>query len=222
VRGYLTQIKFGMRILDVGCGSWNQIKSHCARVGAQYEAIDVGREYFGKRVVATRLENLADLSFPPAYFDVVIGNQTMEHWAEYGCPTEWGLYQCFRVCKPGGRVLMNVPVHFHGTSDFMLGRIDKIEKLFARFSNAVSLESWGAPPGPIPIVMPYPGYDRLRSKPPFVLSIEAVKDLPTPDSKRGFSPTGRLAQLLNYPLSYNVYRVWRKVVERTRLNQGGE
>jgi hypothetical protein len=109
---------------------------------------------------------------------------------------------------------MNVPIHFHGAGDFLLGRIDSIERLFAQFSNAISLDFWGTPPGPIPPVKPHRGYPPLRSKPAFVLNIEAVKDVSLPEIVRGFSPSGRLAQLLNYPISYNIYRVLRLVAGR--------
>lgn len=209
VDGYLAKIKAGMRVLDIGCGSWSAIKTHCKSVDAHYEGIDICQEYFGKPVVATRLENLANLSFPEESFDIVIGNQTMEHWSEFGCPLRWGLYQCFRVCKKMGRVQMNVPIHFHGTSDFLLGRIGNIERLFARFSNTVSFEFWGSPPTPIPPVISHPGYLPLRSKPAFVLSIDAVKDAVLPETIRGFSPSGRAAQLFNYPVSFNIYRLLR-------------
>lgn len=59
VENYLLLIKSGMRVLDIGCGSWDLIKSHCEQVGAHYEGVDVQNEYFGKKTVATRIENLA-------------------------------------------------------------------------------------------------------------------------------------------------------------------
>lgn len=55
VEEYLRLITKGMRILDVGCGSWNMIKTHCDSVGAYYEGIDTESEYFGKKTVATRI-----------------------------------------------------------------------------------------------------------------------------------------------------------------------
>ena len=41
VGGYLTLIQPGMRVLDIGCGSWARIRNHCEKVGAVYEGIDV-------------------------------------------------------------------------------------------------------------------------------------------------------------------------------------
>src|SRR5450432_2615161 len=72
VEDYLAYIKPGMRVLDVGCGTWDWIKQHCASVGAHYEGIDVRTEYFGIKTIATRLENLAALSYPDDDFDIVI------------------------------------------------------------------------------------------------------------------------------------------------------
>lgn len=211
VEDYLQLIKKGMRVLDIGCGSWELIKVHCDNVGANYEGIDTQNDYFGKKTTATQIENLAELSFPNEHFDLVIGNQTMEHWAENGCSLEWGIFQCFRVCKQHGRVLMNVPIHFHGTRTFMLGELENLQSLFALFSGQVSFHKWGYPSNPIPALFPYPGYSVLRDKPAYILDIQAVKDLPLPSGydNRGAS-SGRLAQLLNYPVSYNLYRVLRK------------
>lgn len=217
VAEYLPLIQPGMRVLEVGCGSWDAVKARCQEIGARYEGIDPQTEYFGKKTVATRIENLADLSFPDAHFDVVIGSQTMEHWAEYGCSLRWGLRQCFRVCKPGGMVLLNVPIHYHGTRPFMLGKLDVLRRLFVPFSNTVSFQAWGNPSGPLPALWPYPGYGGLRDKPAYVLDIRAIKDRPLPrGSHNRFAPSGRVAQILNYPPSYNVYRVLCKVGLRPR------
>jgi len=220
VESYLPLIKSGMKVLDIGCGTWDRIKRHCETSGASYEAIDVQCEYFGRPVVATRIENLSSLSFQDEYFELVIGNQTMEHWAEYGCNILWGLRQCFRVCKTGGKVLMNVPIHFHGTSDFMLGRIRRIAEYFALFSDTVTLEKWGSPGEPLPPLLAHPDYWRLKGQPAYVLDIRAVKDRPLPSniSNRG-AWRGRAAQLAHYPISYNLYRALRKtgIIDACRI-----
>ena len=213
VQNYLDAILCGTSVLEVGCGSWELVKKHCESVGANYEAIDTITEYFGRKTIATRIENLAHLSFQDDQFDVVMGTQSMEHWAEYGCSLRWGLYQCFRVCKPGGQVFMNVPVHFHGTKTFMMGDIDRIESLFGEFSDQVRLESWGRQSKPLAEYYPYPGFAPLVDKPAYVLDIRATKDRPLRKdrySNRG-AATGRLAEILNYPLTYNFYRVLRKL-----------
>ena len=211
VKGYLDFIQPGMRVLEIGCGSWDLVKSHCQKVGAVYEGIDTEAEYYGKKTVATRLENLANLSFPDEHFDIVIGNQTMEHWPENGCSLEWGLFQCFRVCKSNGQVLLNVPIHFHGSKIFMLGNIDAIKALFSSFSNRVNLTKWGSPSIPFNNLFPWPGYSQLEQKPAYVLDIVATKDKETPTSfNNRFAFGGRLAELVHYPISFNLYRILRK------------
>lgn len=212
VENYLQFIQPGMAVLEIGCGSWDLIKTHCEAAGATYEGIDTQREYFGKKTIATRLENLADLSFADESFDLVIGNQTMEHWGEYGCSLAWGLYQCFRVCKPGGSVFMNVPIHFHGTRPFMLGHLQYLRQLFEPFSHQLTLTPWGTPSAPLADLYPHSGYWQLKHKPAYILDIQAVKDRSLPTHYHNhFASHGVLAQLLNYPFSYNVYRLLRKL-----------
>lgn len=142
----------------------------------------------------------------------MIGNQTMEHWGENGCTLQWGLYQCFRVCKPGGKIMMNVPIHFHGTKEFMLGNVEEIINSFYNFSHTVNVEKWGYPSYPLPSLFPYPQYWKLKKKPAYVLNISSIKDrsLPVNVSNQG-ACKGRLAQLRNYPISYNIYRFCRKI-----------
>jgi SAM-dependent methyltransferase len=209
VQDYLPYIQAGMQVLDVGCGTWPLIRDHCQQVGAHYEGIDVRTEYFGIKTIATRLENLAELSFPDNSFDIVIGNQSMEHWDEHGCSLKWGLYQCFRVCKPGGRVCLNVPIHFHGTRPFLLGHIDYLKQLFTPFSTQVAFEVWGYPSHPLPALFPWPGYWMLCNKPAYVLDIQAVKDHPLP--ARGYhnrwATRGMLARIIHNP----VYRAAREL-----------
>lgn len=211
VENYLGFIKQGMSVLDIGCGSWNLIKNHCEKVGAYYEGIDTCTDYFGKKTVATKIENLAELSFPDNHFDIVIGNQTMEHWAENGCTLKWGLFQCFRVCKPNGRVLINVPIHFHGTRTFMLGNLENIKRLYHPFSTQTLFQKWGYPSEPLPNVFSYPGYSKLQGKPAYVLDIHAVKDCPLP---KGYNNRGAIsgikAEIFNYPISYNMYWIMQE------------
>ncbi len=212
VEDYLSHIKQGMTILEVGCGSWSPIKSHCDRIGAHYEGIDSQKTYYDKEVIATRIENLSELSYPDNHFDLVIGTQTMEHWAERGCSLKRGLFQCFRVCKSGGRVFLNVPIHFHGTKHFLLGDLDGIRKVFAPFSTRVVLESWGRPQDPLPPFYTYRHYWVLKNKAAYILDIQAIKDKPLPRPYSNlFSFSGRTARLLNYPFSFSLYLAARKL-----------
>lgn len=209
---YLGLIRPGMSVLEVGCGSWDRLKRSCQEVGAHYEGIDTAPVHFGRPTAATRLENLAALSFPEARFDLVIGLQTMEHWPEQGCSLPWGLYQCFRGLKPQGLLLMNVPIHFHGARPFIQGRLDTLRQLLAPFSGRVSFEVWGYPSNPLPPCLPHRGYRPLNHKPAYILDIRALKDRPLPGNYRRRGLSWKIpAKLLNYPLSYTVYCILRKI-----------
>lgn len=208
VHSYLEHIKPGFSVLEIGCGSWAKIRDACRALGAAYEAIDTEPSYFGVPTIATRYENLASLSFENETFDLVIGNQTMEHWAEHGCSIEWGLWQCFRVLKPGARVLLNVPIHFHGTRPFLLGSLDVLKKAFEPFSSQVVFESWGKNAAPLAPQYMHPKYKKLANQCAYILDIQAVKDRPLPLRARKKKVTGRLGRIIEYPLSYNLYR-WR-------------
>lgn len=213
VENYVRIIGRGSSVLEVGCGSWSRLRDHCLEVGANYEGID-GVQSAGS--VATRFENLADLSFPDDTFDFVVGTQSMEHWAEYGCSLEWGLYQCFRVSKRGGRVMMNVPIHFHGTADFMLGRLERLRHLFEVFSTDVLFEEWGRQSDPIPAYYPYPGYLPLRGKPAYVLDIQAVRNKDLPDGIENKARTGLLGKFQTKPMSYALYSAGCRVLGVSR------
>lgn len=213
VNNYLLQIKPGMHVLEIGCGAWSPIKIHCDKIGAKYEAIDFCHEYYGEQVVATRIENLAALSFENDSFDFVIGNQSLEHWAENGCTNEWGVYQCFRVCKLGGTVALNVPIHFHGTKIFLHGDYVAINTLFKPHSDNVRLEKWGYPSDPIPAVFYHPDIHSLKNLPGYHLDIQATKTKPTrpPFLRNLMGLRGHLSQIVNYSFAFNFNRLKKKL-----------
>ncbi len=212
VEGYIAQIKSGHRVLEIGCGSWSAIKDHCDMVGAHYEGIDGSAQYMGIPTVATRVENLAKLSFQDKSFDFVIGNQTMEHWAEYGCPTEWGLYQCFRVAKEGGSVFLNVPIHFHGVKPFITGDVEKIKEMFKDFAEYVLIDSWAKTTEPLPAFFAHPAYGPLANAHAYTIDIRAIRgNGPLLAPTRGIGWTGLMALLVNYPFGYLLYQLKKRI-----------
>ena len=154
---YCSLITRHSRVLEVGCGAWSPVRQHCINVGAKWEGIEISGDCCGLPSIATRIESVEALSFPDGSFDIVIGNQTLEHWYEYGCRMQVGLWQCFRVCTVGGWVLMNVPIHFHGARMFVSGDLPSIEALFTPYSNRVSMSAWRRNPGPLRTVQLLPG-----------------------------------------------------------------
>jgi SAM-dependent methyltransferase len=107
VSEYLSLIKPGMRVLDVGCGSWNLIQKHCENIGAEYEGIDTLTEYFGKKTVATRIENLKNISFPNDYFDAEFLNYPISYsfyWISRELQKHSLSYNAYRILRMFGLV----------------------------------------------------------------------------------------------------------------------
>jgi SAM-dependent methyltransferase len=208
---YANKIKKGDKVLDIGCGSWSFLRDHCDKVGALYEGIDTQKEYYGVKTVATKIENLADLSYPDNFFDFVIGNQTIEHWGEFGCDTIWGMYQCFRVCKVGGYVFMNAPIHYHGVSEFVNGDFEKINEMFGLFSSTMSIENWGENSYPLERFIAHKNFRKLRNKHAYIIDINAKKDklLPKISPNKSFIPM-KIKRWMNYDLSYLFYLFLKK------------
>jgi ubiquinone/menaquinone biosynthesis C-methylase UbiE len=135
------QIK-NKRILEVGCGSSRKDrspKSIFEENGCSVTALDI--------VETDKTDVVGDvckLPFEDSSFDVVIGNQTLEHWHD----AEIGLTEIHRVLKDGGVVHLNVPIHLHGNDLFVKGEFDNIGRLFcgAGFEVVVA-ESYRAEPG---------------------------------------------------------------------------
>lgn len=211
VDSYRELLRPGMRVLEIGCGTWPLLKSICIQVGAHYEGIDTQAEYYGKPTIATRIENLQELSFLDETFDLVIGNQTIEHWAEFGCDTAFGLYQCFRVCKIGGTVIMNAPVHFHGSRPFLMGDFVEIQNLFLAHSNAITIEPWGFESDPIPKFYTYKKYPALSGKHAYIIDIRAVKSHVMVGMPAVIWMPLKLRRWINYPLSFLLYRAKLKL-----------
>jgi SAM-dependent methyltransferase len=154
------------------------------------------------------------LSFDDESFDLVIGNQTLEHWNEFGCRPESGLWQCFRVCKVGGRVLMNVPIHFHGSRLFVEGDLAAIDALFRPFSAEVKLEPWRRRSAPLPEVILNEGYRSNGEGISYTLDIRATRKAGLPPRPAGYSIHARAwRELLDHRWRYLLW----KLTNRLRL-----
>jgi SAM-dependent methyltransferase len=195
------------KVLEIGCGTWSPIREHCSKIGAHWDGIDVSRFYYDTPIIATRIESVEDLSFPTCTFDLVIGNQTLEHWTEFGCRPERGLWQCFRVTKTGGSVLLNVPIHFHGARMFVQGDFDAISKLFEPFSYEVQFISWRRKSHPLPPANLIPQY-----QPSYNLDIRAVRNKELPPEPRPFRNRWRpVREFLDHSLPYLAWKAKEKM-----------
>lgn len=105
--------KDGMRILDEGCGGGATIyemlqKSRDSVIdGIDYMETSVqstgelNKEYLGTRCRVQQADVTA-LPFPDDTFDLITAVETVYFWPEL----QKALQETFRVCKPGGRVLI--------------------------------------------------------------------------------------------------------------------
>lgn len=118
------------KILEIGCGSWSPIRDRILPTQT-WKGIDpVLYDQTGKRTIVTEQGSVEDMPYEDEMFDFVIGNQSLEHWFEFGVPFEVGMAEISRVCKIGGRVFLNVPIHLHGERRFVQGDLYAIRSLF--------------------------------------------------------------------------------------------
>ncbi len=140
---FISRLSKGDKVLEIGCGSWDLCKTLCERKGVVWEGIDPLKKEKRKDVIATKRGSVHDIPFEENTFDYVIGNQTIEHWHEFGVSFEEALYEIWRVLKPGGEIIMNAPIHLHGHKIFLLDNRVSIRSLFkASMWRNIEIEEW--------------------------------------------------------------------------------
>jgi SAM-dependent methyltransferase len=137
----LLEIGFGRhsiprKLVRSAGGTWTGIEPTLPRS----QSAEIGKGGFG---------HVADIPFPDATFDIVVGIQSLEHWAdplpdpalETGHAA--GLAEVHRVLKPGGSIYFDAPIHLHGHEMFITGDIPRIRALFGadRWSG-LTIERW--------------------------------------------------------------------------------
>ena len=215
---YCRLIQPGMRVLEIGCGTWSPIQEHCKKLGVAWEGIDASDTYFGEKTIATRIESVEALSFDDASFDLVIGNQTLEHWNEFGCKPEAGIWQCFRVCKVGGRVFMNVPIHLHGSRIFVEGDMPAIDGLFRPYSSDVQMNPWRKRSAPLPAVNLLEGYEHSGDPVTYSLDVRATRKAGLPPRPSGYTIHARAwRELMDHRWGYLLWKAMNQA--RLRLSR---
>ena len=95
---------------------------------------------------------VSKMPFVDAMFRHVLATETMEHWAEYGESVKDGLREIARVLEPGGTILVTVPIHLHGSNEFLHGDLHAIEHHFdPKLWRDYKTEHWREDYGPLPV-----------------------------------------------------------------------
>jgi 2-polyprenyl-3-methyl-5-hydroxy-6-metoxy-1,4-benzoquinol methylase len=95
------------RLLDVGCGDGRMLKL-MQDLGWCVEGVDfdpVAVENGKNKGLKVRLGTLEDQIYPDNHFDVI----TMSHLIEHVCDPLRLLLECYRILKPGGRLVVVTP-----------------------------------------------------------------------------------------------------------------
>ena len=120
------QLKPTDKILEIGCGAASYLRDHIPG-GATWDGIDVyEKDSRGRKCIATRLGSVHCIPFENDVFDVVLSNQSIEHWFEYDVELEQGLSEIARVLRVDGRAYLNFPFYLHGHPLFVTGDLDGI------------------------------------------------------------------------------------------------
>lgn len=140
----------GMDLLEIGFGKHSMPRRLVRAAGGTWTGIEpmmsasekaeIGKGGFGY---------VSDLPFEDESFDIVVGIQSIEHWAEplpdanARIGHDIGLREVHRVLKPGGTIYFCAPIHLHGHEMFIAGDTGRIRALFERdMWQDVVLEKW--------------------------------------------------------------------------------
>jgi len=174
--------------------------------------------YMGKKTISTKIASVNDLPYDENYFDFIIGNQSLEHWDENRVPLRKGLSEVFKVLKPGGMALFNVPIHFHGDYLFVEGNLELIKSKFTPFCSEILFEPWRKPSHPLPEIKHLGRVFRhrhaLKNSNAYILDIRARKmegSVPYFDDQPKSSIKRLLDGLQKKGLQYYVYLVSQKL-----------
>jgi SAM-dependent methyltransferase len=139
-----------MKVLEIGCGNWSRFRD-VLPPKVEWEGVDpkpVGKNK--TRTIATVIGSVESMPFFDETFDLVLSNQSIEHWYEYGVSFRSALAEISRVLKSGGILAINVGIFVHGHRLFLKGNEQAISHLFPEeFWEVVSWERWRRDPAPL-------------------------------------------------------------------------
>ncbi len=147
------------KVLEVGCGNYDKdglsldfLKTN----GCEVISIDI-KQTTKSNIIC----DVSDMPFVDDFFDIVIGNQTFEHWAD---PLK-SLKEIYRVVKKDGLVYLNVPIHLHGSECFVRGDFALIQKMFDESGfSVIDIENYRKQTDDLKVYMPQKIYKILKEK----------------------------------------------------------
>lgn len=152
----------GQSALEIGYGRWALARNLVRRGGGTWTGIDPRQPKDRQaRVGQGGYGHAAAIPFPDSSFDLVYGIQTFEHWGQKaGAVMEPSSYarclaEILRVLKPGGRLYLDAPMHYHGHEMFIMGDVNRLRRLFddAQWQDVV-MERWRRDYEPLQRFMP--------------------------------------------------------------------
>jgi SAM-dependent methyltransferase len=118
-----------IKLLEIGCGSWSYIKDNLPS-NVEWFGIEPLMYKDGKRSIATKKGSVESIPYKSNSFDIVLANQSMEHWYEYGVTFKKAISEISRVLKKSGYISINSPLRLHGHKYFTDCKLSSIKNLF--------------------------------------------------------------------------------------------
>ncbi len=149
IEAHLNDLR-GEEVLEIGFGSYALARNLVRRSGGRWTGIDPGQPVSAvARLGHGGYGHAAEIPFRDQQFDRVFAIQSLEHWGQKAAPRREPsdyidcMNELLRVLKPGGRVYLDAPVHFHGHEMFIMGDTQRIRALFdPRKWDELVLERW--------------------------------------------------------------------------------
>ncbi len=140
VQSRVQYIKKGDKILEVGFGVWRDPRRLAIKCRASWFGVDIKRGSPDRPFTSNC--SVEDMPFSDGHFDCCFAIETMEHWGEGGVKPEDGLKEIHRVLKKDGWLLVSVPIHMHGTDEFLFGDLDRITSYYDSSMWDIDVEHW--------------------------------------------------------------------------------
>lgn len=167
IEAHFHDVAPGEEVLEIGFGRFTLARNLVRRGGGRWSGIDPAQpSERGAALGRGGHGQAAAIPFPGATFDRVYGIQTFEHWGQRAVagrsPSDYAdcIAEIHRVLKPGGRVYLDAPIHFHGHEMFIAGDVERIRAQFdpAHWSDLV-VERWRLDHEPL---VAYPPSERAQ------------------------------------------------------------